>query len=448
MIQPVSPRIIEVTLGYVVEFMQNNSSKPVPTLIDEEGRIVSSDQDTYVDTTSVRYRRSARPRWVNWAFMLVLIVFGIQFGLAMLTETHDPIPPSLFNGQYYQFSPLHIPDLSATEIASGVRSESAAEALPNSLAQTISREQWIDGDTRWIHNVTQGVPLCFDQPVTSKEKIAYVSLSIQNSAEGTLYVSSPDGNQSCRLTPQGMVANSTIDWTSNGERIAFTAYLMDDRSQTGIFSLNQDDPAPRLLTSECNSAVQPDWSLDETKMLFKGMCGSQYGLFILYLNGVDNLPSLQYLHDGDDAQWSPNGQQIAFTARRDSTFAEEYVDLFVMESNGTNIVRLTTTEAHETKLSWSPGGRYIVFALLQQDTGADLVRVNVPTGKLMTLTADGAIDRDPIWLSDGRIAFVSNWLSPDFNHHSAIFTIPRSSRQIFRHSAYMHIGVFDWYIER
>jgi len=91
--------------------------------------------------------------------------------------------------------------------------------------------------------------------------------------------------------------------------------------------------------------------------------------------------------------WSSDGQQIAFT-RYDGTTDQVYV----MDSSGGGLTRLTDPPTSSSMPSWSPGGRRIAYV-----HDGDLWTV-APDGSDETLVAVGA--GAPDWSPDGsRIAF-------------------------------------------
>ena len=60
--------------------------------------------------------------------------------------------------------------------------------------------------------------------------------------------------------------------------------------------------------------------------------------------------------------WAPDGQRIAFQSDRRSTAA-----IFVQRIDGAGIQQLTKPEKEEAHIpeSWSPDGKYLVYALLK-----------------------------------------------------------------------------------
>jgi TolB protein len=96
--------------------------------------------------------------------------------------------------------------------------------------------------------------------------------------------------------------------------------------------------------------------------------------------------------------WSPDGSRIAFSSKREGSF-----DVYVMEADGSETRRLTTTSADEGDPTWSPDGRRIVFA---RGTSGDLYVVNADGTEARPLVVGAASDTQPAWSPDGRwIAF-------------------------------------------
>ncbi len=97
--------------------------------------------------------------------------------------------------------------------------------------------------------------------------------------------------------------------------------------------------------------------------------------------------------------------RIAFVSDRD----DEQWDTYVMEIDGTNVERLTTTEAVEATLSWSPDGRRIVYDSWIWDDGI-LVMNDDGGWKLRLIENESESDVVfifPAWSPDGsKIAFI------------------------------------------
>jgi VCBS repeat-containing protein len=101
--------------------------------------------------------------------------------------------------------------------------------------------------------------------------------------------------------------------------------------------------------------------------------------------------------------WSPNHKKIAFTSTRDGN-----PEIYVMNANGTTQTRLTGKDAIGVSPAWSPDGTKIAFA---RGAGSkwDIYVINADgTSKAPAqLTSNPAIDATPAWGPGGKIAFSS-----------------------------------------
>ncbi len=80
------------------------------------------------------------------------------------------------------------------------------------------------------------------------------------------------------------------------------------------------------------------------------------------------------LTKGASPCWSPDGQKIAFAAEKDGNW-----DIFYMNTDGTDITRLTAHPAEDVYPSWSPDGTMIAFNS-ERSGSSQIWRTNVTGG--------------------------------------------------------------------
>ena len=115
--------------------------------------------------------------------------------------------------------------------------------------------------------------------------------------------------------------------------------------------------------------------------------------------------------DDDSPAWSPDGTKIAFFSRRDG-FDKE---LYVMNADGTNQTRLTfgargvfLYPSFLPNVAWSPDGTKIAFGGFVGNR-VQISVINADGSNLTRLTDHPSYNFEPSWSPDGtKIAFASN----------------------------------------
>ena len=104
--------------------------------------------------------------------------------------------------------------------------------------------------------------------------------------------------------------------------------------------------------------------------------------------------------------WNPRtGNEIAFISDRIGP-----PQLYIMDSNGSNVRRVITMGGSATTPAWSPNGQFIAFAWMVGETGHyDIYLLEIASARVVQLTHDAGRNERPSWAPDGRhIVFESN----------------------------------------
>lgn len=142
------------------------------------------------------------------------------------------------------------------------------------------------------------------------------------------------------------------------------------------------------------------------KIAFQSNAEGTFEIYVMNVDGTGLLRLTDNTVNDTSPAWSPDGTKIAFVSRRDGNS-----EIYVMNANGSAQTRLTTSPEADFSPAWSPDGTKIAFASARDGNG-EIYVMNVDGSEPTRLTDSGGDDFDPVWSPDGkRLAFVSNRLS-------------------------------------
>jgi Tol biopolymer transport system component len=273
--------------------------------------------------------------------------------------------------------------------------------------------------------------------------------------ENAVYVADEDDGERSRLLDEPVGGEMAPAWSPDGLLVAFAMNVAPgtdpDTIDTNmeIFVMRSDGTGLRRLTDHPGLDTNPAWSPDGLRIAFtrwpEGPAsegGDRVAIWALNADGS----GLERLTHGpglaDQAEWSPDGERIAFT--RYVTSKDAYA-IFTMEARAEGVRRLlAVTDApygvSSTSPSWSPDGSRIIFVRdeNQNRLGDSELYLMEPNGdNLQRVTAEGGSYHDPTWSPDGRgIAFV---------REDRIFVIrPLGREPRVLTEGYTSIGGIDW----
>ncbi len=104
----------------------------------------------------------------------------------------------------------------------------------------------------------------------------------------------------------------------------------------------------RQITRATKVNYQACWSSDGKRFVFDSTRDGNWDIYIMNIDGSNVLRLTQY--DGVDARpvWSPGGTSIAFHSHRNA----EHSEIYVMDADGANARRLTTSQEFAVHLDW------------------------------------------------------------------------------------------------
>jgi Tol biopolymer transport system component len=203
-------------------------------------------------------------------------------------------------------------------------------------------------------------------------------------------------------TPSSAVQNGLIAFARGGP-------------QPGLYVTNPDGTGLTKLPSVPGD-TGPAWSPDGSKIAFVRFREGGAGIWVMNVDGTgarritDGGPDV----DGTDLgpAWSPDGSRIAFAREgRPAKAATGNTDIYVVNADGTDVVRLTDDPMMEYAPTWSPDGSRIAFAAYDLAAGGhppSPLRLYVMNADGTDVEALGPENMEGLsWSPDGtEIAFV------------------------------------------
>jgi predicted anti-sigma-YlaC factor YlaD len=214
-----------------------------------------------------------------------------------------------------------------------------------------------------------------------------------------IHLINPDGANH-RLFPLNGVSEPALRWTGAGHQMAYRAWS-EPTSPRSLLSSNLEGYIPHHIGGFWEDA-QPDWSPTENRIIFASQremdrrwrlytiwgdgsaevnlrregksptfapdgyrfafesCDSANDHCGLWLGDLENseYDSYVFLEDplARSPDWSPVGEQIAYMANPNDNW-----DLYLVNSDGSNVRRLTSDPAIEGLPAWSPDGEWLAF---------------------------------------------------------------------------------------
>jgi RHS repeat-associated protein len=244
-----------------------------------------------------------------------------------------------------------------------------------------------------------------------------------------IYTMNADGSGQARLTTDANDDSAPV-WSPDGTKVAFQSFRNGANYQ--VYVMNADGSGQTNISNSGLNDTQPSWSPDGTKIAFTRATATSAHVFVMSANGA-NQTQLTFTADpfhDEQAAWSRDGLKLAFVSTRDSVvetwqetddyeipdddgqvFTKSRVktnkEVYVMNSDGSNQIRLTNTLENDDSASWSANGSQIVFRSDRErdgyDPSAQVWMMNSDGTSQINLSSNGGNDYSPDLQTSGTI---------------------------------------------
>jgi pSer/pThr/pTyr-binding forkhead associated (FHA) protein len=171
-------------------------------------------------------------------------------------------------------------------------------------------------------------------------------------------------------------------WTADGSEIIFLSRRSGDRKsqliKVGSFAERTDG----IIIGEGEyPSVGPD-----NRLLLKGWGNTAFGLRLASTD-LGEIETVTNVEEDTAPILSPDGQRIAFMSRREGNW-----DIYLINSDGSDLQHLTTDPAQDGLPAWSPDGNAIAFVSDRGGNWAVWVMTPAGKGQSQLFTMEGSPD--------------------------------------------------------
>jgi len=237
----------------------------------------------------------------------------------------------------------------------------------------------------------------------------------------SLFTINSDGSgQMLVIGGDGGAVNQSPAWKPDGTQIAFSRSVPTEPGRF-IYTISPAGTGLQKIGTGTGDDA-PSWSPDASKIAFIDSLAATNGeVFVMNADGTNRVRLTNDSAFDFNPVWSPDGTKIAWVTTRDFPGIVGNInagfEIYVMNADGSNPVRLTNNNFADANPSWSPDSSKITFGT-NRDGNAEIYSMNANGTNQVNLTNNSSSDFGPVWSPDGnRIAFLS--------FRDSVFNIPQ-----------------------
>jgi len=219
--------------------------------------------------------------------------------------------------------------------------------------------------------------------------------------------------------------NILPSWSPSGAEIAFTSFLA---GKPDLYIVPSSGGKPRVVSARPGLNMGAAFSPDGSKIALTLSQDGNSEIYLLSTSGqvLKRLTNTPFIDTSPT--WSPDGSRIAFVSDRHGS-----PQIWVMSSDGSGQTKLTRRGNYNQTPSWCPrkDAPLVAFTARDERLAYDVFTLNVDTGEYVRVTEGHGSNQHPSWAPNGRaIAYESSrggvWVSTADG---------RTERQVHRGSA-------------
>ncbi|RLC52479.1 MAG: hypothetical protein DRI23_02680 [Candidatus Cloacimonadota bacterium] len=182
------------------------------------------------------------------------------------------------------------------------------------------------------------------------DKIAFYAQIDSNT--WSLHIMDADGSNIDRITFDSNVIDNQPSWTPDG-RILFAREYPLQNYATEVWIVNPDGSDLNIIAED---GSYPHCSNDGTKIVYPVYSDGDGEIWIMDIDGANQVKITDNESEEWLPAWSPIADQIVFQSDRDGNH-----EIYIMNTDGSDVQRLTNNSFYDGYPRWKPDGSKIVF---------------------------------------------------------------------------------------
>jgi len=196
------------------------------------------------------------------------------------------------------------------------------------------------------------------------------------------------------------------------------AFKGENGGNSEILIADFDGQNSQAVTRDGTIVAAPDWVPGQLALYYVSYKLNHVDIFSHDLKTGARNTFARYGGSNMSPAVSPDGRRVAMILSKDG-----WTDLYVINSDGTGLQRLTKSPQDESSPCWSPDGKWICFAGKQGERRS-LCKISAGGGEVQRITTGTPNPTEPAWSPDG------NWIAYTAQYRDfAICVVPASGGQ-------------------
>lgn len=224
-----------------------------------------------------------------------------------------------------------------------------------------------------------------------------------------------------------MVAQLCATVPATAQSSAEIAYLRLTDSFWQVWTMSAEGTDHRQWTDDFYDYTRLSWSAEPDTLLLNRSDGTLHKLDL----GSGNVEPVPVSTESVfDAQWSPDGEWIAYS--RVSTGTPDNNNLWRVRVDGSDLEKLTNQPELQILPAWGPDGTMLAYSAGEDLESHEIFVLNLESGDVQQISGGEGFHYDPAFASDGRLAYSVNikgnydiwWTPKDFSKRAPLTDHP------------------------